>query len=85
MNRHESDLHRAIRKMIAQKMSAEKIGKEAPPTCPVHQLEMWRTDVSDAPGIIFYCCPEPSCDSRFSQETGYTSVFDLPSSSGPTP
>jgi hypothetical protein len=59
---------------------AEKLGKEARPTCPVHKLEMQETAEADVPGVIFYFCPHSTgCDSRFSDKTGYTSVFDLPS------
>lgn len=119
---YESKIHKAIRKMIGQKLSvgaalvtqegkmvypvngylltteqilkldskneltswgihdlAEKIGKQARPMCPVHKLEMRQTDIRDAaPGVRFYACPETGCDSRFSDKTGYISVFDLP-------
>jgi hypothetical protein len=118
--KYESPVHRAVRKMIAQKMRigrpfvthegkmvypvndylltteqileldskreltswgireyAEQLAKKT--LCPVHQIEMRETAELDVPGLLFFYCPQPDCDRRYSKMTGHITINDLPS------
>jgi hypothetical protein len=47
--------------------------------CPVHRIRMRETAEADVPGVLFFYCPNPACDRRYSKEAGHITIDDLPS------
>lgn len=49
--------------------------------CPIHRIRMRETAEADVPGVLFFYCPNPACDRRYSKQTGHITIADLPSRS----